>query len=175
MSKRFVFEPSIGGKLFLSFLSMAFLVAAVGISSGRQTAELEESLQQLTEELIPVLTDVEALSRAVMEMSSEVLNAGVSATGTPVDSRFRTHHQMVVIASEGMINGTIASLDMLLVERYHDEWMLARQKVGDLKNLASTYLSRDKPPDELTDFEALENVEDHLHGCSLRRMTRSSD
>ena len=84
----------------------------------------------------------------------------MSATGTPVDSRIRTHHQMVVIAAEGMINGTIASLDMLLVERYHDEWMLARQKVGDLKNLASTYLSRDKPPDELTDFEALENVED---------------
>src|SRR5262245_22278889 len=113
MKRRFFFEPGIGGKLFLSFLSMAFLLAAVRISSGRQTAELEENLQELTEELIPVLTDIEALARAVMELSSEALNSRAARSLNEAESRISAHQQMVIIAAEGMINGTLASLDML--------------------------------------------------------------
>ena len=163
MGRRIQLKPGIGGKLFLAFLSMAILVGVLTVASGRQTAELEGSLQRFTEELIPILTDVEALSRAVMELSSEALNAAeksIPQGNEAAQARIRDHRETVVIAAEGMMSGTVTSLNLLLNDRYRPEWTIAIEKVEILRKIASQFLKANSAPDNVEEIESLEKAED---------------
>lgn len=139
---------------------MALLVGVLTVSSSRQTTELELSLRILTEELIPVLTDIEALSRSVMELSSEALNSLPEGAAEPEKKRILDHQESVVIAAEGMIAGTVASLNMLLSERFVEKWRFARGKTEELHRLAGSYIDANQAPRTIEEIEQLERAED---------------
>ncbi len=156
-----ILNTGIGGKLFASFLGMAILVAVFAIVAGSQTTVLEGNLRRLTDELIPVLTDVEALSRSIMELSSEALATETNRVNSHSGIGIFAEHQMVLIEAEGMMEGSISSLDLLLVERYREAWTQTRTKVEVFSQLAKEILTRSPDaslPSESARIEALEDA-----------------